>query len=111
MEEIKQEAAALLSKVWVWLMAILVGLVGKISFDILQGKQMSPIRVAACIGLGLFIGFISGLICVYKEADMTIAIAITGIATSMSEKIMVVIASIKTADLKQFLLNLFNIKK
>ena len=110
MAEIKQEILTLLTKVWVWLLLVLLGLIGKISVDMLQGRKMTGRQILSSIGIGLFVGVVTAALCVYKGWTQA-GIVIIPIATSMSEKIMLALFSIDYTELRQILIELLTRRK
>lgn len=77
-----------LSKVWTWGLYILLGIMGKFSYDALSGRKMSFLLSLAIAGLSVFVGIIVALICIQYEMVKAGAI-IVPIATLLSEKLVV----------------------
>lgn len=92
MEIFKEEITAFFSKIWVWGVYILIGIIGKFSHDLIMGKRLSWLQIFASIGIALFCGFIASVICMNNFPDK--AAYIVPIATLLSEKIMVAILAI-----------------
>jgi|SRR6185503_7840949 len=108
MDGIKQEIAVWFTKAWVWLLYIIVGLVGKFSYDLLTGRKITWWQALASTGIALFFGFLAVAYCMYKEYDKG-GMFIVPIATLLSEKLMIAIFAINwkkvTADMVQYIAN------
>lgn len=105
MEQIREDIAIWFSKIWVWILYIIVGLVGKFSYDLLTGKKITMWQALASTGVALFFGFLSVAFCMYKEYDKG-GMFIVPITTLLSEKLMIAIFAVDwkkvTADLVQY---------
>lgn len=92
MEMFKEEIAAFLSKIWVWGVYILIGIIGKFSHDLIMGKRLTWLQIFASIGIALFCGFIASVICMNNFPDK--AAYIVPVATLLSEKIVVALVAV-----------------
>lgn len=92
MELLKEEIVAFFSKVWVWGLYILIGLIGKFSHDLIMRKRITWVQAFASIGIALFCGFIASVICANNFPEQ--AAYIVPIATLLSEKFFVAIFAI-----------------
>lgn len=93
MAEIKNEFLALISKVWVWLLYIIIGVAGKFSYDMLNGRKHSWIQIFAGIGIALFVGFIASAVCIHNGWQDK-GMYIVPVATLLSEKLVMALFSI-----------------
>jgi hypothetical protein len=95
MAEFWKEIESAATKVSTYLLGILVGLMGKISFDIISGKKITLPQLLASAGLAFAMGIGAAELCDYKhweEARTVITIA----AALLSEKIAIVIFAMIT---------------
>jgi hypothetical protein len=93
MSDFKNEILAIISKWWVWLLYIIIGMAGKFSFDWLHGKKLSWVQVFAGIGIALFVGFISSAVCInngWQDKGMYVV----PLATLLSEKLVMALFSL-----------------
>lgn len=97
MSEFKEEFLMFISKVWLWLVYIIVGIIGKFSHDFIMGKRLSWVQVFASIGIALFCGFIASMICYNNFPDK--AAYIVPVATLLSEKLIIALFSIDYAKI------------
>lgn len=93
MENIKEEVLTFFSKIYVWLIYILVGLMAKYSYDIIKGKKISLAQALASAGIALFVGFIASVLCVNNDMERE-GMWIVPIATLLSEKIVMALFAI-----------------
>lgn len=95
-------------KWWVWLFYILIGMVGKFSYDLGTGKKLSWTKILSSAGIALFVGFISSAICLYNGWNEQ-AQYVVPIATLLSEKIVLALFSVDykklAAEIAQFWAN------
>lgn len=92
MELLKEEIVAFFSKVWVWGLYILIGLIGKFSHDLIMRKRITWVQAFASIGIALFCGFIASVVCMNNFPAQ--AAYIVPIVTLLSEKIIVAIFAV-----------------
>lgn len=92
MEMFKEEITAFISKIWVWFVYILVGLIGKFSYDIMLGKRLTWLQIFASIGIALFCGFIASVVCANNFPEH--APYIVPISTLLSEKLVVALVAV-----------------
>lgn len=96
-DDIKTELLAMLSKAWAWILytmfSIIIGVVGKISYDLLTGRKITLWGFVASVGLGIFVGVVSTIICMAKGWT-TAALFMPPIATLLSEKIILALFSL-----------------
>lgn len=92
MELFKEEIVSFFSKIWVWGLYILIGVIGKFSHDLIMGKRLSWVQVFASIGIALFCGFIASVVCMNHFPEH--AAYIVPISTLLSEKIIVAILAV-----------------
>lgn len=90
--EITDALISWFSKWYTFLLYIVMGLIGKFSFDLLSGRKMSIWKVLASTGAGLFVGFVSAVACVNAGYETKSAI-IVPVCTLLSEKIMIALFS------------------
>lgn len=88
MIDLKDELIAFFSKSWALFLYVIIGLIGKLSYDLLYGRKMTWWQVIASIGIALFTGFVAAAICTkYGWEDH--AKFVVPIATLLSEKLIV----------------------
>lgn len=92
MENPEKETLTFLSKAWVWILYIVVGIIGKFSHDLIMGRKLTWLQVLSSIGIALFMGFLSSVICYTRYPDY--AAFIVPVSTLLSEKIIIAIFSI-----------------
>lgn len=93
MSEFKSEILAIISKWWVWLLYIIIGVFGKFSYELLSGRRPSWVQIFAGIGIALCVGFIASAVCVqngWQEKGMYIV----PLCTLLSEKLVMALFSI-----------------
>lgn len=90
MQEIKKEVILLLTKVWVWCLLVIIGIVGKFSYDITIKKKYTFATFMGTLFLAAFVGYLASVFCANKGWDKAGQI-IVPIATLMSEKILQII--------------------
>jgi hypothetical protein len=93
MEQFKEEIIAGVSKIWVWLLYILMGLIAKYSYDIMRGKKITLLQAMASAGIALFVGFISSALCVQHDMEKE-GMWIVPISTLLSEKLLMALFAI-----------------
>lgn len=98
MDNIKGEIVTFFSKVWVWLLYILMGLMAKYSYDIIRGKRITLAQAFASAGIALFVGFIASVVCINNDMERE-GMWIVPIATLLSEKIVMALFAINWNDL------------
>lgn len=96
MDAIKEEIISLFSKIWVWILYVLVGLMAKYSYDIITGKRVSFIQALASAGAAIAIGVIASAICIYHNLENQGMFIVPG-ATILSDKIII---ALMTVDVK-----------
>lgn len=93
MDNLKQDLISYFYKWWALLLYIMIGLVGKFSYDVMKGKKISIGQAFSGIGLGLFCGFIASSICISNGWEKP-AMVIVPMATLLSEKLTIAIFAI-----------------
>jgi hypothetical protein len=86
MTEIKDEIFALISKSWVWIMYITLGIVGKLSNDIRNGTKLGWGATFASIGIAIFCGGVSSWVCYTNQWDK-VGMFIVPVVTLVSDQI------------------------
>lgn len=86
MAEVKEEILTFLSKVWAWLIYILIGLMAKYSYDFMTGKKITFLQAMASAGIALFVGFIASVICLHNGYEQQ-GMWVVPCATLVSDKI------------------------
>lgn len=87
------------SKVWTWVLYVLLGVMGKFSYDALSGRKISFLMSLAILGISVFVGVITSMVCFYYELDRAGAFLVP-ICTLLSEKL---VLAIYAYDWKGFL--------
>lgn len=104
MEIIKEEVLAFISKVWIWACYIFIGLIGRLSYNLIMGKRLSWLQIFASIGIALFCGFISSVVCANNFPER--GAYVVPVATLLSEKIVVAFMAVDykslVADIAQY---------
>lgn len=93
MIDLKDEFIQFVSKSWALFLYVIIGLIGKVSYDLLYGKKLTWIQVIGSVGLALFMGFLSAAICTRNGWEEH-AKYVVPISTLLSEKIVVAIFSL-----------------
>lgn len=88
MAEIRDEIITLVSKLWTWVVYILLGVMGKFSYDALSGRKMSFLTSLAILGISIFVGAIISMVCAYYEVNKAAAF-IVPLGTLLSEKLVI----------------------
>src|ERR1043165_1508292 len=81
-----EEIISFFTKWWVYLFYILIGIVGKFSWDISRKKRITFLGAVSTVGLSGFIGYISSVYCQNNSLDDKAAY-IVPICTLLSDKI------------------------
>lgn len=93
MAEIKEEFLTFISKIWVWILYVLVGLMCKYSLEIRNGKKMTLAQALAGAGIAFFVGFIASVICIQNDMEKQ-GMWIVPLATLVSDKIVLALMAI-----------------
>lgn len=88
MEKWVDELITGFSKIWTWVLYIILGVMGKFSYDALNGRRMSLGVSLGILGLSIFVGAIVSILCVYYEAEKAGAFLVP-LCTLLSEKLIV----------------------
>lgn len=104
MAEIKDEILAWLSKGTAWLLYIAIGLIGKFSYDMITRRKITFMQALASTGAALFVGFVTGAICMHNGLEDKQMIIIP-VSTLLSEKIML---AVFTVDIRKHLSEWFS---
>ena len=86
MEQHKAESANYISRIITVAFAIVLGLMGKYSYELSKGRKLSAISWFGITGLSVFSGYMSSVICDYYHYDKASKI-IVPLATLFGEKI------------------------
>lgn len=87
MAKIFEEVVNFFSKWWVYLFYVLIGIVGKFSWDISRRKRITFLGAMSTVGISGFIGYISSVYC-YNNGYTDKAAYIVPICTLLSDKIL-----------------------
>jgi hypothetical protein len=90
----KAEFASVFSKIWVILLYILIGIMGKFSNDLLLGRKLTFRQVVGQAGVCLFCGFLSWVLCKHLGWE-NYAGVICPMTTYLSDKLMLALFSIE----------------
>lgn len=102
MELLKEEIAAIFSKIWVWILYVAIGLMAKFSYDIIRGKKITMLQALGSSAAALAVGTLASIGCAnygHEKAGVWIVPA----ATLLSEKIIIAASSIEVKDIKKFM--------
>lgn len=83
MDGLKHEILLLWSKIWLSVIAIAVGIIGKFSYDMSIGKKYTKTAFFGSLGVCIFIGYITATIC-QARGWITLGSILTPIATALS---------------------------
>lgn len=97
MQDFSKEFIAFISKVWVWLLYILIGLLAKFSYDYMAGKRITWIQALCTTFLALFIGYLSAVYCINHNMEKE-GMWIVPICTLISDKIVLSIIAFDYKD-------------
>jgi len=92
MHDIKEETLTFLTKWWSYIFYVMIGVMGKFSFDIVKRKKISIWYIIGATGVACFIGFLASMWCEYHYKPY--APYIVPIATLCSDKILMYIATL-----------------
>lgn len=102
MEIIKEEIVAIITKVWLWVLYVAIGIMAKFSYDIIRGRKITLLQALASSGAALAVGTIAAIYCAangYDKAGLWIVPA----ATLLSEKIIIAVSSIEVKEIKKLM--------
>lgn len=85
MEHEKTELVTLVTKWYLWASYILLGVLGKISYDLVRGRKISLIQSLGSTGISIFVGVLASMWCVKHSPDN--GAFIVPVATLLSDKI------------------------
>ncbi len=86
----KQESANLISLLLKFGFSIVVGILGKISYDVSSGRKMSIWAWFAITIMSCFVGYISGMICDYYSLSNSAIRIIIPLSTLFGESIITI---------------------
>ena len=87
MERVWNEFVNFLNKWWVYLFYILIGIVGKFSWDISRKKRMTFLGALSTVGISGFVGYVSSVYC-QNKGMVEDAAYIVPICTLLSDKLL-----------------------
>lgn len=90
MEQLKDEFLLFLSKIWIWIALVLIGVIAKFSYDVSIKKKFTFLTFLSTLGIAVFIGYLASAFCVYKGWERE-GMIIVPISTIASEKIIEII--------------------
>ena len=90
MPNLKHEIMLFLSKIWVWGLLILIGVIAKFSYDVSVNKKFTFATFFSTLGIAAFVGYLSSAYCIYKGWDNAGKI-IVPIATLISRELLQII--------------------
>lgn len=94
LQKLAHEIGEFVNKGWTLICLIVVGIMGKLSYDLVTGKRITAKQAISFAGLAIFVGFVTSIICKYFEVSESLTNAIVPMATLLSEKIMITIFAI-----------------
>lgn len=104
MSEIHDAVIAWFTKWYTFFVYVAMGLIGKVSYDMLSGKRISIAKALSSTGIALFVGFVSSMLCV-KAGYTEKAAIIVPICTLLSEKIMIAVFALNYKETARDILN------
>jgi hypothetical protein len=84
MKTVLNDLYIFLSKWWMYVVYILIGLVGKISYELVTDKKRSFWSVMGSVGIAAFTGYISCVWCIHNSPEK--APYLVPMATLLSDK-------------------------
>lgn len=106
MPRIPEEIIAFFTKWWVYVFYVLIGIVGKFSWDISRKKRITFLSAISTVGISGFIGYISSVYCSNNQLENKAAY-IVPICTLLSDKIIsYLILRVKWKEIKDAFLNI-----
>lgn len=101
MAKIEEELINFAGKVWVWIVGIIIGVMGKICYEIMVGKKLSLLQVIATAGVSIAVGCITAFLCISKGMEPMYGTFVCACATWLGDKLAIACISInwnKIAD-------------
>ncbi len=106
MSRIPEEIIAFFTKWWVYVLYVLIGIVGKFSWDISRKKRITFLSAISTVGISGFIGYISSVYCSNNHLENKAAY-IVPICTLLSDKIIsYLVFRVKWKEIKDAILNI-----
>ena len=105
MPKIFEDIVSFFSKWWVYLFYIVIGILGKFSWDISRRKRITFLSAVSTVGISGFMGYISSVYCSNNALDDK-AGYIVPICTLLSDKIITYLAfRVKWRDIRDAVFN------
>lgn len=98
MEQFKSEIITLFGKIWFWAVGIIVGLIGKICYEVMVGKKLSFIQVLATGGVAVSVGCMAAFLCVSKGMEPMYGTFVCACATWLGDKFAIIFMSMNKND-------------
>jgi hypothetical protein len=99
------EVATFFTRWWVYLFYILIGIVGKFSWDISRNKRITFLGALSTVGISGFVGYISSVYC-HNRGLEDMAAYVVPISTLLSDKILTyLIVRIRWKEIRNALFN------
>lgn len=102
MIDLKDEFLAFISKAGMMLFYIFLGIVGKISVNLMTNKKMSLLQSLGEAGAALFIGGWAAIFCYHRHVEASYLI-VPGV-TYLSGKIAMAIMTISVKEIKEYVM-------
>lgn len=85
MQQEKTELIALITKWYLWACYILLGVLGKMSYDLVRGRKISLMQSLGTTGISIFVGVLASMWCMKHTPDN--GAFIVPVATLLADKI------------------------
>lgn len=85
MQQEKTELIALITKWYLWALYIFLGVLGKLSYDLVRGRKITIMQSLGTTGISIFVGVITSMWCMKHSPDN--GAFIVPVSTLLADKI------------------------
>lgn len=89
MQKITHEALVIFSKLWTYVLVVVLAIAGKVGWDIVNKRKVSFLYVLGFSAMAMFVSTMVYLLCEYKKVNPTLSAVLVGGSAIFSRDILV----------------------